>query len=1360
MSAARSALYREVLFAGERASSSVALPSPAHALAVPDALSATDVFAGGITFTTPSLAHRCFYWRGTGEVIVFREESLLQPLIGLNAVECKFDAPIIPPAFALETSTHVHIKLTLGDGTLVTLKLPINLQKPEQSILANFDQTCMWSSQVLDHIPTCFASDHTCSLTASTSGMLASHIRISDDLIDTVLLRSSGVVKKLWTNFLSGGVAADMAVSAATLTFEAEENRHLNFFFTRNLRLRCVYLHYTPPRNTIELLLDEDVSAYFGEALDPAILTSLTTFDIKHNHMLRVCRGEHHNTFYILVYVNLSRASKLITFRFETQEAPSHVSLEHVHTRHDVPDDLLDMVISTEMIWLLSNAEGGIVLHSPTSGSDSLQGWSQVVPQLNAGVEDLVVPDDRDPRDVFVEYIFTPQRFTSRAIRRAWALLSALPQVPEYVSVSDLKLHVTRAIERQLRNTGLSEMDEATYRIEEQRCWQNFLSLCFQYARIDGVSAGLVLDQLRGFAIVVKQSCIGVILKCDDFERACLLGHRTSAADFSWLQLDDSAAADQALLFSALAHISSFLLGSSPAAFMLDSRAVADNCARTFLESSSSADADHTSSNVVVINSLLSRIQDFGNALHSVLTAVNTFSAQAHVTSTTSRALPFSKDSVLQFVISTRFVQQVHTRFHFVRNLAVLLAVHHQLNLSAATGVLTNQIELCHDILRHCYGHYWASVNPEPRSSEPKQDLTIWNPSVGHRFLQAELKSLVSPAEDISSSMNTDITRLMTTCSPVTLASYLWETGRIASLGQFLMAQPSQYLQDYAHVLLLGLYHLSIGHLTKAKMLFLQAAIQFNFNPSVSLTQVHRFLVRVGLIAPDTSTTDGDILASYYQSIITLIKSKLPPALAFLTEFHKPGQYQKYAISYLVIDIAKAAIAQLSTSRNCANFWVHVFEASLNVGLLDDAYQCIVSMEDRDRKLDSLRQFVDVLCDRDEFQRICEYPHLSHLQEVREVLLSKALAQDLLAALSTEAITFYEVLYSFDVFRMNYRGGALAMYALITRLKDVERTTQPLAHDVVLSLLDLERNAYTAAINALRLLPKESTSYLELPLNDGQGTVALASIADLQRDYSLVDARYQLLVDRKSPDDGSSQALLSISLDETLGMLLSQDKILCAAKVAVSHPQHHRGDGLASVFHQLAVRCAAVDPTIPALQDGELADWELLSFLLASLDSAETNFKYHSIVLDELFNRLRGKRLPGPALEIAMSLKLKYPEALLRVCVKHKQFDLAATTTIELLDDLKEFLDQAFPTSARPLPESGNLQLTACLPHSALSLLLTQFRAHLVGLPARSQESEQTYRTLNDKYRTTVETLKPNLCIRESQRRSHPWLLF
>jgi hypothetical protein len=52
---------------------------------------------------------------------------------------------------------------------------------------------------------------------------------------------------------------------------------------------------------------------------------------------------------------------------------------------------------------------------------------------------------------------------------------------------------------------------------------------------------------------------------------------------------------------------------------------------------------------------------------------------------------------------------------------------------------------------------------------------------------------------------------------------------------------------------------------------------------------------------------------------------------------------------------------------------------------------------------------VSVLCDRGEYQLVCEYPYFSLLEHINPTLANKAEMQDVIATVLADNITFYEV---------------------------------------------------------------------------------------------------------------------------------------------------------------------------------------------------------------------------------------------------------------------------------------------------------------------------------------------------------------
>ena len=116
-----------------------------------------------------------------------------------------------------------------------------------------------------------------------------------------------------------------MPLGIASLQLEADANAHAVFVLTYNLHLRCirfrdagnkvafVLFRFPCPSNShsktyqsaSEVLLDEDLNTLLSQPIDPAQYQSVP------KHQLRVCRAEHHNTFYVLVYVDESPNAKV-----------------------------------------------------------------------------------------------------------------------------------------------------------------------------------------------------------------------------------------------------------------------------------------------------------------------------------------------------------------------------------------------------------------------------------------------------------------------------------------------------------------------------------------------------------------------------------------------------------------------------------------------------------------------------------------------------------------------------------------------------------------------------------------------------------------------------------------------------------------------------------------------------------------------------------------------------------------------------------------------------------------------------------------------------------------------------------------
>ncbi|KAJ2771869.1 hypothetical protein IWQ56_001615 [Coemansia nantahalensis] len=148
--------------------------------------------------------------------------------------------------------------------------------------------------------------------------------------------------------------------------------------------------------------------------------------------------------------------------------------------------------------------------------------------------------------------------------------------------------------------------------------------------------------------------------------------------------------------------------------------------------------------------------------------------------------------------------------------------------------------------------------------------------------------------------------------------------------------------------------------------------------------------------------------------------------------------------------------------------WLKIFHAELECDAHEEAYVAMMANPDQRQQLDCLRHLVGVLCEQAGGVAIlCRLSFIGLQEEVERNLLFKAHHGDPLATPS-----YYKILYSFHVYRGNYRNAASAMYQYARRLAAVLRSSS--GCDVE-RLLAEQSQALLACANGLSIVDRQYT---------------------------------------------------------------------------------------------------------------------------------------------------------------------------------------------------------------------------------------------------------------------------------------------
>ncbi|WAR01460.1 NU160-like protein [Mya arenaria] len=253
-------------------------------------------------------------------------------------------------------------------------------------------------------------------------------------------------------------------------------------------------------------------------------------------------------------------------------------------------------------------------------------------------------------------------------------------------------------------------------------------------------------------------------------------------------------------------------------------------------------------------------------------------------------------------------------------------------------------------------------------------------------------------------------------------------------------------------------------------------------------------------------------------------------------------QFEEYSAPDVVISLARNAIAIADD-----------IDENL-LGHNSEAYSAMMENPDPTRRKDCLRQLLICLCERGDLQALVDFPYTDLEEEVENILESRARCMDL------TSYNYYDLLYAFHIFRNNYRKGGSVMYEHGMRLGREVPGRQGLQR---------QAQCYLAALNALRLV-KPEYSWIIKPTIPTRPSVSgsrfeIVEIADIEREYMLVDARLRLL---SQEEDSSLAAASCQGADEIVGLLVKAgmyDRAVIVSR-AFTLP-------LNPVFESLALRC-------------------------------------------------------------------------------------------------------------------------------------------------------------------------------------------
>ncbi|KAK9516046.1 hypothetical protein VZT92_024008 [Zoarces viviparus] len=1085
-------------------------------------------------------------------------------------------------------------------------------------------------------------------------------------------------------------------------------------------------------------------------------------------HRLRVSSSS--SGLVLCVYLSVPQRGQFTVLQLVATDN-NRYSLDHLSSLFSTQETLADFALTSTDIWAvwLDDSNTTVVKYINFEHNTAGQ-WNQVFVQPPPE-EEVHIGVDQDPRETYLEVLFSPLHFTASAIVKALQIYRRSSERITDLSWDSLKKEVTVAVESELQSSVTEfEFSQEEYRQLQVEFWSKFYACCLQYQEVQSLPLGLTVNHNTGLVCLLKKGFVSFLLPCFAVDHLYLsYDEYLFSEDETPITEDPDLGRDVLQLVQCLRLVSDAVSGEMAYEMekALEHLESPERAADLVLENLLSNDDEN------VIEEIQNKLQDIRNPMAAMIVLLRELDLETDsdaggegpVIPGLNLRISLSQllgSSSAVSVVCQAVCHLTMTRTLFCRDLLILQKLYLRFGDNVFLGGGAQLLQLQQDLIprsANLLSSYYLlkHISQSLASSVPidiidanLQHLTVLELSdtptlstnrsvlspqtVVELFYQTVARKMIISQIYSQQQSNTLVHwSHMISNVVILLAQLLWPSNPGFQFPECLMAN-CQYtqLQEYVRLIgpwcqvnigscrfMLGQCYLANGEGQKALQCFQEAATE---------VEKEEFLVKLTGTEEEASTPR----LQYYNKVLRLLED--------------------VGLPELVIQLASLAITEaVSDANSQAALWTRIFKHHLDLGHNSEAYEALTQNPDLSMQLDCLRQLVVVLCERSQLQDLVQFSYVNLHDEVVSIIESRARGLDLLAH------NYYELLYSFHINRHNYRKAGTVMFEFGMRLGREVRTRLGLQKQV---------NCYLAALNCLRLIRPEyawivqpaSGAVYERPgaspkrNSDGEFSsepvkhqVDILELKDLEKEYIL--SRSRLTLAQYHPPSaaiaGSASAVEMVALLVQTGLFDSALSVCQTFKL-----------NLTSVFEGITFKCIKLQfggeesqneawrwlaanqlSSVVNTKESSATDeaWQLLSSYLDRYPSA--NGQHHRCVINKLLSH--GIPLPDWLIK---SYKEVDAASLLRLYLNFDLLEAAAELVLEYVDALLGRGHQYFGIE-RPLSATSS---SVWLPYTSIDQLLQTLN--------ETQTNSSIYNKVRDKldnYHNLVEqTTKRRLVTR------------
>ncbi|KAM9081271.1 nuclear pore complex protein Nup160 isoform 4-T4 [Megaptera novaeangliae] len=470
--------------------------------------------------------NRFIHWKTSGDTLELVEESLDINLLN-NAVRLKFQNCILLPGgvHVSETQNHVII-LILTNQTVHRLLLPhpsrmyrseLVIESQMQSVFTDigkvdFRDPCNY--QLIPTVPGLSPNSTTSAawlsndgealfaLPSPSGGIFVLKLPPHDvpGMVSVVELKQSSVMQRLLIGWMPTVIRGDQGPSDRPLNLAVYCVKHDAFIFALCQDHKLRMWSYKDQM----CLMVADMLEYVPVNKDLR-LTAGT------GHKLRLAYSPSVG-LYLGIYMHAPKRGQFCIFQLVSTEN-NRYSLDHISSLFTSQETLIDFALTSTDIWALwHGAENQTVVKYINFEHNVAGQWNPVFMQP-LPEEEIIIRDDQDPREMYLQSLFTPGRFINAALCKALQIFCRGTDRNLDLSWNELKKEVTLAVESELQGSVTEyEFSQEEFRNLQQEFWCKFYACCLQYQEALSHPLALHLNPHTNMVCLLKKGYLSFLV--------------------------------------------------------------------------------------------------------------------------------------------------------------------------------------------------------------------------------------------------------------------------------------------------------------------------------------------------------------------------------------------------------------------------------------------------------------------------------------------------------------------------------------------------------------------------------------------------------------------------------------------------------------------------------------------------------------------------------------------------------------------------------------------------------------------------------------------------------------------------------